>query len=167
VPDLLQTEEYAEAACRAVRPELGHRQIRRLVEVVLRRQQLLAPGRLQLHQVIDEAVLLRTIGSDPVMARQIEHLRSMAGQPFVKLQIAGLPAVHARISASFTVLRFGEDEDSPVWHESGGGRVGLITHQIEAGTARNTFAVLARTAMSPEESADFLAGLARGRRQGG
>lgn len=164
VPDLLQTEEYAVAARRAVRPELGMGEIRRLVEVVMRRQQQLTAGRIRLHQVIDEAVLLRSVGSEKVMAGQLEHLRSCADLPFVTLQVAGLSKAHPRLSPSFTVLRFADGVDGAACHEGGGGRISIVSHRTEVEAVQDTFAVLARTAMSPESSAGLVEELAHGER---
>lgn len=163
VPDLLQTREYAAAACRAIRPELSPGEVRRVVEVVMRRQQLLAAGTVGLHLVIDEAVLLRSVGSEPVMAGQLEHLLSKAALPFVTLQVAGLSEAHLRLSQSFTVLRFAHEADAAACFDAGAGRVSLINHAAEVDAVQDTFAVLARTAMSPDNSAVLLEEMVNGR----
>jgi Domain of unknown function (DUF5753) len=119
----------------------------------MRRQQLLAAGTVGLHLVIDEAVLLRSVGSEPVMAGQLEHLLSRAALPFVTLQVAGLSEAHLRLSQSFTVLRFADEVDAAACFDAGAGRVSLINHAAEVDAAQDTFAVLARTAMSPDNSA--------------
>jgi hypothetical protein len=112
--------------------------------------------------VIDEAVLLRSIGSAQVMAGQLRYLRSCADLPSVTLQVASLAAAHPRICPSLTVLRFADAADCVVYKDDGGGRVSVIRHRAEADAIENTFAVLARTAMSPEDSAGLLGDLVDG-----
>jgi hypothetical protein len=75
IPGLLQTPEYAAAIIRAARPGLPAEQTEALVTARMRRQEL-RYGQRELHAVIDESALLRTVGSAPVMAGQLDHLAS-------------------------------------------------------------------------------------------
>src|SRR5262245_60425815 len=66
VPGLVQTRGYAAAACAASRPDLSADQVRRLAWLATRRREMLADGA-ELHLVLDEAVLRRTIGPPDVL----------------------------------------------------------------------------------------------------
>lgn len=63
VPALLQTPEYAAAACHAARPDLTPSQIRVLVAITKRRQERLRRNGTRLHQIIDESPLSRSIAT--------------------------------------------------------------------------------------------------------
>jgi hypothetical protein len=106
VPEVLQTRDYAEAAYRACRPEVADEDLGRLVDLQLRRQQLLLSGGRRLRVLVDESVLLRSVGSESVMAGQVEYLTSVAGHPAVTLQVVGLAAARPWIGPSFTILKF-------------------------------------------------------------
>jgi Domain of unknown function (DUF5753)/Domain of unknown function (DUF397) len=92
VPGLLQTEEYTRELMRADRPRynLGDDDdsIEHDVEARMERQETLTsdnPPRAWF--VIDESVLHRLIGSSAVMAKQLEHLETMAEMTNIIIQI--------------------------------------------------------------------------------
>jgi len=98
VPGLLQTEEYARAILSAA-PGATHEQVDAHVIARLERQAILsAKGGPMLRVILDEGVLLRPLGSEAVMARQMAHLLT-AGErlnisvhviPMISLSAAGL-----------------------------------------------------------------------------
>jgi hypothetical protein len=118
VPGLLQTEAYARALQRGMRPDLTDAEVERRVEFRLRRQDEIFKRNEppQYHAVLDESVLLRH--PDPeqpqVLRTQIEHLIGFAQRPYAKLQIMPLNAgVHRGWDGNFTVMGFGAlDGDS-------------------------------------------------------
>src|ERR1700722_5035898 len=115
LPDLLQTESYAAGAVQASRSGLTAAQVSRLVELQLRRQELLRrPARTELQLVIDESTLLRSIGSAQVMASQLAHLLSVCAEPGVQLRIVGLAAARPVLSEPFTILTFPDPADADV-----------------------------------------------------
>ena len=83
VPGLLQTEDYARAVIRAVRPGYDDESVERRVTARLTRQKVLldraAPPELAL--VLNEAVLRRLVGSEHVMAAQLRALATSARRP--------------------------------------------------------------------------------------
>lgn len=114
VPALFQTRDYA-----GVVERLGHQaaladEIKRRVELRLKRQELhdrIQPARIW--AIIDEAVLRRPIGGPAVMRDQLLHLARMSEMPHVTLQV--LPFAyggHAGASGPFSILRF-EHRDLP------------------------------------------------------
>ena len=158
VPDLLQTDEYALAAYQARRGDLAPGQISELAGVQARRRQLLVDGVRKLHFLVDESVLLRSVGSEAVMAGQLEHLGAMAGHPSVTMQVVEMAKVRPRISGSFTVLRFGEREDSPVVCSGEfGGPLVFAKREGDVRTVVETFAALADAGLSPDLSASLIA----------
>ncbi|MFR9673149.1 helix-turn-helix domain-containing protein [Streptomyces sp. TR06-5] len=109
LPGLLQTEGYAYAVSRLGYPDASENKLERLVELRLRRQQLLtredAP---KLWAVVDEAVLRRRFGSREVMRDQIEHLLRVTELPNVTLQVAPFEVSAAAAGSPITILRFQE-----------------------------------------------------------
>lgn len=162
VPGLLQTEQYATAVCRASRPDLTPEQIRKLVALRLRRQDLLrGPGRHRLHLVIDESALLRSIGSAGTMTAQLRHLLALTVQAPVTVQVLTLVKVRTVLTEPFTMLSFADKSDVDVaCATSIRGQLIFEERPAEVGVLRATFNALARAAMSPEESAELISGLA-------
>jgi transcriptional regulator with XRE-family HTH domain len=116
VPGLLQTEEYARAIHTAhqqvvlMPPGIFERRIRaRMI-----RQELLTTRNppLELSVVIDEAVLLRKVGSRPVMARQLRHLAEMTQLPNVELRILPLEGESSLLAESFVVFGFSPEHET-------------------------------------------------------
>ncbi|GAB2814514.1 helix-turn-helix transcriptional regulator [Actinocorallia aurea] len=105
VPDLLQTEDYARALLRVSHPKASDTELEARVTVVRRRQQaFFRPDGPRLWAVLDESVLLRTVGTPDIHRAQLRHLLSLRG---VVLQILPFSAgAHPATSGSFTLLRF-------------------------------------------------------------
>jgi transcriptional regulator with XRE-family HTH domain len=111
IPGLLQTEEYAKYVIAGSKDYafMAPRIIDRHVEVRMRRKQLLQPPRsLRLSVLIDEAVLLRRIGDNSVMARQLEDLIEIMRLPNVSLRVLALDGTNdpVPILGSFILLEF-------------------------------------------------------------
>lgn len=96
VPGLLQTAAYTRAVVERGLPNAPESEVRRRVELRMRRAELLhradAP---QLWAIIDESVLLRVLGGRDVMREQLGHLVEMAQKPHVTLQIVPLDVTNA------------------------------------------------------------------------
>ena len=111
VTGLLQTEAYARhiiSSYSRVEP-MAPGMIGRMVQVRMRRQQVLSRDRLELSVVLDESVLRRRIGDDSVMYEQLQRLAREADRPNLTLQILPLDAQHTIFGESFVVFGFGED----------------------------------------------------------
>ena len=94
VTGLLQTEDYARhiiGSYSRVEP-VAPGMIGRLVRVRMRRQQVLNRDGLQLSVVLDESVLKRRIGDEPVMYDQLMRLVKEADRPNLTLQVLPLDA---------------------------------------------------------------------------
>ena len=114
VTGLLQTEEYARhiiGSYSRVEP-VAPGMIGRLVRVRMRRQQVLDRDGLQLSVVLDESVLKRRIGDEPVMYDQLMRLVKEADRPNLTLQVLPLDAQHSVFGESFVIFSFGQDADA-------------------------------------------------------
>jgi transcriptional regulator with XRE-family HTH domain len=115
VPGLLQTRDYALAVYRA-QPNADEAELKRRVAVRMERQTVLDRARPRLHAVLNEAVLLRTVGGPEVMAAQLTRLREAAERPETTIDVLPLRAgAHAAMNGSFALLDFANpDEDPPM-----------------------------------------------------
>lgn len=88
VPGMLQTEEYMRSLVVAAQ-RFGDPSARADAVVTTRparQRRLIADDPLQLHAVIDEAVIRRTVGGSAVMREQLEYLLDVGGWDNVTLQ---------------------------------------------------------------------------------
>jgi transcriptional regulator with XRE-family HTH domain len=158
IPGLLQTEEYALAMMRVARSSDTPKEIDRRVHVRLARQSLLTQDdAIDLHVVLDEAVLSRPVGGDGVMRDQLARLIEVQGQPNVTLQVLPFAAgAHAGMDGPFTILDFPEQGDADlVYAENATG--GLFLEKEEELTKYHAiFDALASTALGVEESTKML-----------
>lgn len=116
VPGLLQTETYARAVIRAMRPDSDESEIERRVAARTARQQLLSdPNPPEYWAVIDEAVLHRTVGGPDVMAKQAHRLLELGQLPHVTIQVVPFTAgAHPGMEGPFLILGFPEQADPDV-----------------------------------------------------
>jgi len=121
VPGLLQTAEYAAAITSLIRgTPPGDPGATEVVDVRMKRQESLfhrldSENPPALTHAMDEAVLLRRVGGDRVMAGQLDHLLALAARPTVQLVVLplSLPG-HPGLGGNFELLEFGGDEDSDI-----------------------------------------------------
>ncbi|MFF9321092.1 helix-turn-helix domain-containing protein [Streptomyces sp. NPDC014735] len=106
VPGLLQTRAYAEAVHRASEMRCTDQEIRHMVDIRMKRQELLARAEPpHIWAVIDEAVIRRIVGGHAVMREQLQHLYTVAKQPQITVQVLPFKAgAHAAAVGSFVVL---------------------------------------------------------------
>ncbi|SCF97373.1 helix-turn-helix transcriptional regulator [Streptomyces sp. Ncost-T10-10d] len=106
VPGLLQTRAYAEAVHRASEMRCTDQEIHHMVDIRMKRQELLARADPpHIWAVIDEAVIRRIVGGRAVMREQLKYLSAQATQPHVTVQILPFEAgAHAAAVGSFVVL---------------------------------------------------------------
>jgi transcriptional regulator with XRE-family HTH domain len=110
VPGLLQTEAYARQLFVSYRhiERLNPTLIDRRVRLRMLRQQMLAQDRQpELSFVLDESVLMRRVGDDDLMHRQLLFLADQSERPNVTLQVYPLQHQFAIMVNSFVVFRFG------------------------------------------------------------
>jgi transcriptional regulator with XRE-family HTH domain len=114
IPGILQTEDYARQlniAYRGVVPTIPPSVHDRFLRVRMRRQERLShEPALKLSVVIDEAVLLRGIGSNALMRAQLKHLADATEMPNIDLRILPLKERPGLVSSSFVIMQFGIQE---------------------------------------------------------
>ncbi|WP_336317817.1 helix-turn-helix transcriptional regulator [Streptomyces lavendofoliae] len=108
VPGLLQTPSYARAVIESGPARLLPHEVRRRVDLRRERQRQLdqqdAP---RLWAVIDESVLMRTVGGPRVMREQLEHLAALMRRPHITVQVAPLDiTASVGVGTGVTYLRF-------------------------------------------------------------
>ena len=106
VPGLLQTESYAREVIRLGRPEAPEAELRRRVELRMRRQEILGrPNAPRLWAVIDKHAFYLPDLSRATVQAQIKHLTEISG-PDIIIQLAESQADMETVSAPVTLLRF-------------------------------------------------------------
>jgi len=157
VTGLLQTEAYARhiiSSYSRVEP-VPPGMIGRMVNVRMRRQQVLDREGLQISVVLDESVLKRRIGNDSVMYEQLQRLAQEAERPNLTLQILPLDAQHTVFGESFVIFSFVVDSDAALQEV-------VSTEQLKSGFTlegeretylhRIAFQMLADAALGPAAS---------------
>jgi len=127
VHGLLQTEDYAKAVLRALRPEDTRETVEKLVQFRMTRQTQLtrAENPLRLWVIFEEEVLRRPVGGLAVMQAQLQHLLEAAEEPTITIQV--LPTArgaHAGLDGSFSLFEFPEPGDLDVAYV--GGQAGTV-----------------------------------------
>jgi transcriptional regulator with XRE-family HTH domain len=159
VPGLVQTADYAAAACRAARPGLSTRDARSLDAVRQHRQELPPGQHRELRLVLDESALRRVIGSAGITAGQLNHLAA-ASPPGPVIQVIPL-AARCVLSPPFTLLGFGDGiSDTLAWAGGPGLHVTVTTRPADVTQAAETFRALTQAALPPDESASLIRHLA-------
>lgn len=160
---LLQTEEYARALFKAIRPDLSRTQIERWVTFRMTRQDLLrqaAPPILQI--LIEECALRRPVGGHSAMRKQLQHLLEASALPHLTVQVLPLSVgEHGAVGGSFHVYKFAESSSPDVvFLEHTASDLYLDNRdQVERYSA--TFERLRHAAMNPRQSRAFLSELIR------
>lgn len=161
VPALLRTGRYATAVTKACRPDIQADDVRKLVAVTMRRQQLLCSPGLRLHAIIDESALRRTVVSEPAMAEQLDRIAGLAASPRITIQCIPLASFRPVLSPSFVLLGFPDPADAETAFTRGAaGQVAMIRRGADTGVLRRAFTELAKSAMSPADSLHLINELA-------
>ncbi|BFO18851.1 helix-turn-helix transcriptional regulator [Streptomyces sp. KM77-8] len=158
VPGLLQTAAYTRAVVERGLPNVPSGEVRRRVELRMRRAELLqredAP---QIWAVIDESVLLRVLGSRAVMREQLEHLVALAERTNVTVQIVPLDVTNASAPAiPVTYLRFGGLDLPDVVYLEHIRSANFLEDLDETEEYRIALDRLADEALKPRDSVDLL-----------
>jgi hypothetical protein len=103
IPGLFQTPDYARALFEAAQTDISPESLDDLVAARIGRQAIFdAAEPPQVIAVLEEAVLLRPVGSAQVMYDQLLRLSAMSERPFISVQV--IPAstgAHAGLAGSF------------------------------------------------------------------
>lgn len=106
VPGLLQTRGYTEAVQNASEMRLSPEEIERLVDIRMKRQEILSRTKPpHLWAILDESVVRREVGSREVMSEQLNHLLQANESPHITLQVLPFAkGAHSAAMGSFVIL---------------------------------------------------------------
>jgi hypothetical protein len=160
IPGLLQTGDYAQAVITAGNSELTQSEVDNLVRTRMARQAILSRfGGPTLDVIIDEMVLRRPIGEPGVMNGQLHHLLNMAKRPRIDLRMVPFTAgAHAGLVGPAMLMEFADQPSLAVMEIRGAS--GLLEDPSVIRRVKLALQELRSVAMSPEESARFIANLA-------
>ncbi|MEU6226681.1 helix-turn-helix transcriptional regulator [Streptomyces sp. NPDC047042] len=152
VNGLLQTEEYARAVFAMWQPQLDEAVTEQRVAARLARQEIFSrrPTR-HLSFVIEEAVLLRTLGGEAVWRGQLEHLMLVAEKRNVVIQVMPLSRQeHAGLAGPFTLMEARDGRRIAYTEVQGDSRVHTERHRVRQ--LERTYGILRAQAHTPTES---------------
>ncbi|WP_455360591.1 helix-turn-helix domain-containing protein [Streptomyces sp. SYSU K21746] len=106
VPGLLQTRGYTEAVQNASEMRLPPQEIERLVDIRMKRQEILSRHKPpHLWAILDESVIRRVVGSQDVMRDQLSRLLEVNGSPHITLQVLPFSkGAHSAAMGSFVII---------------------------------------------------------------
>jgi len=164
VHGLLQTEDYAMAVLRALRPEDTRETVEKLVQFRMARQTQLtrAENPLRLWVIFEEEVLRRPVGGLAVMQAQLQHLLESAEEPTITIQV--LPTArgaHAGLDGSFSLFEFPEPGDLDVAYVGGQAGTVFIEKTDEVRRFATRFDHLRAAALDMGDSTDLITRIAR------
>lgn len=168
IPGLLQTEDYATSMVQQHRLGLNARRVKTLVEVRMRRQELLLrqPNPPLLFFIFDEAVIHRLLGAEDLRIDQVEKLAETANLPHVTIEIVPFSAgLHRGMSDNFNILEFPGSTEDVIYFESV--REAIFSHDAteEITFYRELFEDLRRISLGPQGTIDYLIKVADAIRQ--
>jgi transcriptional regulator with XRE-family HTH domain len=163
VQGLFQTPDYARAILREVQVRDTDEQVERLVDLRMKRQEVLDRNPpLDVWMILDEAVVRRTIGGPEVMRDQLARLVEASKKPNVTLQVLPFSTgSHAGLRGPFSILEFPERADPDVAYVESVAGIIYLEKEREVRTAAEAFDRLRAAALSPGQSTDLIIEAAR------
>jgi transcriptional regulator with XRE-family HTH domain len=162
IPGMLQTEEYARVSLRELDPQVTASRVEALVEVRMKRQDLLerVDAPLQFF-IMDEAVVRRMVGGKDLMRRQLQRLIDVSSMTNVTIEIVSFDAgLLPGLQGQFLIYEFSDAADDDVlYREDGRGALLSRDDQDEVLIYREQFEQMRGGSLGPEGSVDFLRSL--------
>jgi transcriptional regulator with XRE-family HTH domain len=159
VPGLLQTTDYIRTSTRQLTPDMSDTQVDRVIEIRLKRQELLdrtdAP---QMIFVMDEAVIRRMVGGKSLMRDQFQRLTEAADRPNVTIEVVPFTAgLIPGLQAPFVIQEFSDAADDELLYlESPRGDLLSRDDREEILAYREYFDQLRQASLGPEGTIKFL-----------
>ena len=158
VQGLFQTPDYARAILREVQVRDTDEQVERLVDLRIKRQEVLDRNPpLDVWMILDEAVVRRTVGGPGVMRDQLARLVEASRKPNVTLQVLPFASgSHAGLRGPFSILEFPERADPDVAYVESVAGIIYLEKEREVRTCAEAFDRLRAAALSPGQSTDLI-----------
>jgi transcriptional regulator with XRE-family HTH domain len=158
VQGLFQTPDYARAILREVQVRDTDEQVERLVDLRMKRQEVLdRDPPLDVWMILDEAVVRRTIGGPEVMRDQLARLVEASKKPNVTLQVLPFSSgSHAGLRGPFSILEFPERADADVAYAESVAGIIYLEKERDVRTCAEAFDRLRAAALSPGQSTDLI-----------
>jgi transcriptional regulator with XRE-family HTH domain len=159
VPGLLQTEAYARAVIRASLPLAPNNTVDDLVSKRMARQRTITRDNPPvLWTVLDEGILHRPYGGKDVLREQLARLEETTQQPGIFIQVMPFTAVHSPgLEGPLRIIEL--KGEKPLCYNDGWKGSGRISDDPdEVADARMYFDLIKATALSPQLSAELIAG---------
>jgi len=161
VPALLHTNDYAFELLRA---RTSEKEAKALVELRNRRQERLLgrPDPPRMEFIFGEEALIRPIGGQEVMERQLRRLLELAVTPSVSIRIVPLSVgAHPGLSGSFILLSLKETAEELLFLEGAGSDLVSRDDPQVIGPFVGHFSTLTRLALSENDTAALIRGQLR------
>lgn len=157
VPGLLQTRDYSTALQQANELRLGPQEVNRLVDIRMKRQEILKRSQPpHLWAILDESVLRRVVGSPEIMRAQLERLLAENESPHITLQVLPFSkGAHAAALGSFVILGGTEPSLDVVYVDLHTGSLFMET-EAELDRYRLAFEYLRAQALDMEASSSLI-----------
>lgn len=160
IPGLLQTPEHATSLGQGSLSR-DPAAIERRVQARMERQQLLThEDPVQLWAVIDEAALIRQIGTPDMRREQLLRLMNTAPMDHVTVQVLPLSAgAHPGLTGGFSIMDFPDVGDPSIVYVETGPNGLYMESRAELDRYRLMFQHISATALSPDASIAYLSDL--------
>lgn len=149
IPGLLQTEAYARTLIEARTPWLD---IEERVQMRLSRQAVL--DRAKVRAVIEQAAIERIIGDPDTQYEQLMRLLSLPSNVTVQI-VPTMAGLHPGVDGPMVLLRF--DSGRPLARADGRGKGEIFDDPTTVRRMEQDFDAIIAAAMSPEDSAEYIA----------
>ena len=159
VPGLLQTEEYATVIIGRHSTSPSPKEVKALVEVRMKRQELLLSGAKapDLYFVIDEAVIHHLNAEQELRKAQLEKLISMAERPGVTIEVVPFAAgIYRGMGDNFIILEFPGPVDDVIYFESARDQLLSRDKTDEITLYRELFEDLRNVSLDPKDTLNYL-----------
>lgn len=155
IPGLLQTEDYARSLVTANNGLAPLRDIEELVSGRMERQKIWnLPDPPRMVVILNEAVLLTSIGGLRVLSEQITKLIDMVESKRVRVHVVPLDTSGPPSVMPFTLLGFEDQADTLYLEDALSGR--MVTEQDDVARMDTLFSDLLGVSLSPEKSLKVL-----------
>ncbi|MEU3996178.1 helix-turn-helix transcriptional regulator [Streptomyces fungicidicus] len=157
VPGLLQTRAYSTALQRANEIPLEPAEIERLVNIRMKRQEILTrPKPPRLWAILDESVIRRVVGSQEAMREQLDRLLEANDSPHITLQVLPFAkGAHSAALGSFVILGGAESALDVVYVDFHAGSL-FLEKEEELERYRLAFEYLRAQALDMEASSALI-----------